>query len=88
MSKRALANDDDFPALPQCAACRHRLPIVPSGPRCKAFPDGIPEIMLRGDFDHRKPYPGDNGITFEPKPGYKHPEEARLDLPDVTPQDE
>lgn len=82
MSKSALSNDDDFAILPQCAVCKHRLP----GSFCKAFPGGIPRALLSGDHDHRQPYPGDNGITFEPDPGFKHPEEARLDLPDVEPQ--
>ena len=34
--------------------------------RCYAFPNGIPEEILTGEFDHSKPYPGDNGIRFEP----------------------
>ena len=33
---------------------------------CDAFPNGIPkEIVLRREHD--TPYPGDNGIRFEPK---------------------
>jgi len=31
---------------------------------CDAFPDGIPDEILRQGFDHRNEYPGDNGIRF------------------------
>jgi hypothetical protein len=49
---------------PVCAYCRH---LDPSGePRCTAFPDGIPQPIWVGDNDHRRPYPGDHGIRFEP----------------------
>ena len=34
---------------------------------CAAFPDGMPEDDEWEDFDHRRPYPGDHGIRFEPK---------------------
>ncbi len=50
-----------------CNKCRHILP-TPAGesyPRCKAFPTGIPEEILTGEFDHHKPFEGDNGIQFE-----------------------
>lgn len=36
---------------------------------CQAFPDGIPEDIYPGGFDHRLPYPGDRGIRFSPKEG-------------------
>jgi hypothetical protein len=37
------------------------------GGYCKAFPngDGIPKEIWEGKNDHRKLFPGDNGIIFE-----------------------
>jgi hypothetical protein len=47
----------------QCPACKHLRP----GLTCDAFPDRmIPEAILTGRFDHRKPFPGDRGIRYEP----------------------
>ena len=49
----------------QCVICRH---IDNDNNRitCKAFPDGIPRIIWDGIDDHSRPFPGDNGIQFEP----------------------
>ncbi len=45
-----------------CSYCKHR----EKGLVCKAFPSGIPrDLMMREEHD--TPYPGDNGIRFEPK---------------------
>jgi hypothetical protein len=46
----------------QCDICKHRR----EGWTCQAFPDGIPEQIQNNEHDHRQPYPGDNGIQFEP----------------------
>lgn len=49
-----------------CVLCRH-LRVGPSGRwACAAFPDAIPADLLDGRADHRRPYPGDGGIRFEP----------------------
>ena len=47
-----------------CLLCKH---LNKDGISCNAFPDAIPQEILANVFDHRKPWPGDNGILFEPK---------------------
>ena len=47
-----------------CMLCKH---LSEDGISCTAFPDTIPQDILANVFDHRNPFPGDNGILFEPK---------------------
>jgi hypothetical protein len=57
---------------PICLFCRFLIETQRGkGGKCDAFPDGIPDEIYLGDFDHRNPYPNaenptDNGIRFEP----------------------
>lgn len=49
---------------PVCTTCRHL--DVEGDQTCRAFPQGIPAVIWRGDNMHRRPYPGDHGIQYEP----------------------
>lgn len=45
-----------------CNSCIHKQPSI----TCAAFPDGIPEYILRNG-QHFTPVPGDGGIVYSPK---------------------
>lgn len=34
--------------------------------KCRAFPGGIPDVILENQIDHRSPVEGDHGIRFDP----------------------
>lgn len=58
--------------IPLCFRCRHFRDMPPDRDGhyyCAAFVESpIPDAILFGDHDHHRPYPGDDGVTFEPKP--------------------
>lgn len=54
---------------PQCFECVHLDRDASFNPiRCSAFPDGVPIPIQMNKHDHRKSYPGDHGVRFEPVP--------------------
>jgi hypothetical protein len=49
-----------------CTTCKH-FTLFSNPPRCKAFPDRIPDDILDGIEMHRSPVRGDHGIQYEPE---------------------
>ena len=56
--------------FPACATCARFNRADRTQEVCEAFPDGIPEKILDGADNHRKPFPGDGGKTWIPVKGY------------------
>lgn len=50
---------------PICLDCLH----YQGSLKCKAYPSGIPEEIVKSKVDHTKPYKGDHGIQFEERKG-------------------
>lgn len=60
---RFTSDGSDVQFISPCQFCRHKNKDTDT---CVAFPQGIPSAILTGKNSHNKPYPGDNGIQFEP----------------------
>jgi hypothetical protein len=57
---------------PMCMYCRHYRRDVPL--TCSAYPERIPDPILQSRVDHRKPYRGDHGVTFQADPKQESPD--------------
>lgn len=53
---------------PMCIDCA-RLLDTEEGFACQAYPGGIPEEIIDGEWDHRLPKPGDRGLQFVMRDG-------------------
>lgn len=64
-ASKFMATAEDL-IMTQCVLCKNREHTEnPQG--CKAFPDGIPQVIIDNKADHRLPFEGDHGIRFEPR---------------------
>ncbi|WP_319579083.1 hypothetical protein [uncultured Methanospirillum sp.] len=53
--------------LSSCQTCVHYYQNSPGDLLvCEVFPDGIPDSILSGVVDHRRTFPGDQGVLYEP----------------------
>ena len=68
MARTMIINDDEL-YIPKfskvCNLCIH-LHNYGLERTCDAFPKGIPMTIWLGENSHKKPYPKDGGIKFEP----------------------
>lgn len=63
LEERMEDQDQGMCLLGICQWCVFQTP-QDGGYSCVAFPDGIPPVIVDGNFDHRMSFPGDNGIRF------------------------
>ncbi len=69
---RFVAGEFVISGMNLCLMCVH----YHKDKKCEAFPDGIPHEIWILKVLHKKPYPGDTGITFKPLPEYDSSNEA------------
>jgi hypothetical protein len=63
--KKVSALDCVYGPRPICLDCSRLGRVRKGNQTCAAFPQGIPDRIYVGVYDHRKPYKGDKGIRFE-----------------------
>lgn len=61
-------DEDPLVNVCPCATCAHYIVDDKNPLTCRAYPDEIPEVILRGEVDHKEPHPGDHGIQYLKKP--------------------
>ena len=59
-----------------CSKCTRFNPEVTDNDVCEAFPAGIPRDVLSGEVNHNHPVEGDQGLRFNPTPGFEYLVEA------------
>lgn len=65
---------------PLCLKCVRFHEDSHEGFTCDAFPEGIPDEIVLGGFNHNRPFPGDNGMQFVARVKFAvvGPEETRF----------
>ena len=61
--RRIFGDEGGGISISYCAWCLHK---HAGGSTCEAFPDGIPDNILRNDVLHNKPVAFDKGYLFTP----------------------
>lgn len=65
MASKLVSDGSEIVFLSSCSSCKHK---DVEEAICTAFQQGIPPDILSGKVSHTEPYPGDNGIQYEPIP--------------------
>ena len=58
---------------PMCTACTHLVGYVDGVLTCAPYAEGIPPEITDGLFDHRQPWTGDGGVTFNQSDEFSEP---------------
>ncbi len=59
--------EDSLANSSPCSTCAHYIVNGKKSFVCCAYPEGIHNVIFRGEVDYREPHPGDHGIQYDKK---------------------